>query len=128
MMLVKRMRTKVEAAPALDGEALGCPALAYEHEMETPPELAPSERAPYSGPAGHRPHNGDGRLCGFRAVLARGLDAVNVSHYLIAAPTRRAGVINAHDHVVPVYDDATDDDAPGRDEWRPGWARSSGPG
>ena len=31
--LVERMRTTVEAAPALDGEALGCPALEYEHDM-----------------------------------------------------------------------------------------------
>ena len=46
-MLVKRMRTKVEEAPALDGEALGCPALAYEHKMETPASLAAFTRHAY---------------------------------------------------------------------------------
>ena len=121
-MLVKRMRTKVEEAPALDGEALGCPALAYEYKMDTPPELAAfTQRASsIAGPGGRIIVTmATGGYVDFARSWARGLDAVNVSHFLVAAldDVALTELKPLGDHVVPVYEDATDDDdAPGRDE------------
>jgi hypothetical protein len=121
-MLVKRMRTKVEEAPALDGEALGCPALAYEYKMDTPPELAAfTQRASsIAGPGGRLVLTmATGGYAAFARSWARGLDAVNVSHFLVAAldDVALTELKPLGDHVVPVYEDATDgDDAPGRDE------------
>ena len=119
-MLVKRMRTKVEEAPATGGEALGCPALAYEPKMDTPPELAAfTRRAVLAGPGGRIIVTmATGGYAAFARSWARGLDAVNVSHFLIAAldDVARAALAPLGGHVVPVYDEAMDDDAPGRDE------------
>ena len=86
--LVERMRDKVEAAPALDGEALGCPALADEHNMEAPPELAAFSRraSQIAGPNKHIILTmATGGYVDFARSWARGLDLINVSHYLVAA-------------------------------------------
>jgi len=119
--LVKRMRTKVEEAPALDGEALGCPALAYEHNMEAPPELAAfSRRAVHIAGPDRRiiVTMATGGYAAFARSWARGLDAVNVSHFLVAAldDVALAELAPLGEHVEPVYDGAMDDEAPGRDE------------
>ena len=54
----------------------------------------------------------------FARSWARGLDLINVSHYLVAAldDVALAELSMLGDHVVPVYDEAMADDAPGRDE------------
>ncbi len=119
--LVKRMRTKVEEAPALDGEALGCPALAYEHNMEAPPELAAfSRRAVHIAGPDRRiiVTMATGGYAAFARSWARGLDAANVSHFLVAAldDVALAELAPLGEHVEPVYDGAMDDEAPGRDE------------
>ena len=106
-MLVKRMRTKVEEAPALDGEALGCPALEDEHKMEAPPELAAFTRraSRIAGPAGRIVLTmATGGYAAFALSWARGLDAVNVSHFLVAAldDVARAELAPLGEHVEPV--------------------------
>ena len=120
-MLVKRMRDKVEAAPATGGEALGCPALEYEHKMDTPASLAAfTQRASsLAGPDGRIVLTmATGGYAAFARSWARGLDAMNVSHFLVAAldDVALTELKPLGGHVVPVYDDAMDDDAPGRDE------------
>ena len=120
-MLAARMRTKVKEAPATGGEALGCPALAYEHKMETPASLAAfTRRAVHiAGPGGRIVLTmATGGYVDFARSWARGLDAVNVSHFLVAAldDVALTELKPLGGHVVPVYDDAMADDAPGRDE------------
>jgi hypothetical protein len=120
-MLVTRMRAKVAAAPALDGEALGCPALVDEHNMEAPPELAAfARRAVHiAGPGGRIILTmATGGYVDFARSWARGLDLINVSHFLVAAldDVALTELKPLGGHVVPVYDEAMADDAPGRDE------------
>ena len=107
-------------APATGGEALGCPALAYEHKMETPELAAFTQRAVHIAGPDRRiiVTMATGGYVDFARSWARGLDAVNVSHYVIAAldDVALAELSMLGDHVVPVYDEAMADDAPGRDE------------
>ena len=119
--LAARMRTKVMEAPATGGEALGCPALEYEHKMDTPPELAAFTRRASSiaGPDGRIILTmATGGYAAFARSWARGLDLVNVSHYLVAAldDVALAELKPLGVHIVPVYEGAMDDDAPGRDQ------------
>ena len=118
--LVERMRAKVEAVPALDGEALGCPALEYEHDMEAPASLAAfARRAVHiAGPNKHIILTmATGGYVDFARSWARGLDLINVSHYLVGAldDVALSKLKPLGGHVEPVYDEAMDD-APGRDE------------
>jgi hypothetical protein len=118
--LVTRMRAKVEAAPALDGEALGCPALAYEHNMEPPPSLAAfARRAVHiAGPDRHIILTmATGGYVDFARSWARGLDLINVSHFLVAAldDVALTELKPLGGHVEPVYEGAMAGDAPGRD-------------
>ena len=118
-MLAARMRTKVKEAPATGGEALGCPAL--EDDMESPLKSLTAFTRRASSIAGP-----DGRIivtmatggyAAFARSWARGLDLVNVSHYVVAAldDVALAELKPLGVHIVPVYD-AMDDDAPGRDQ------------
>jgi hypothetical protein len=120
-MLVGRMRTKVREAPALDGEALGCPALASEHNMETPASLAAfARRAVHiAGPNKHIILTmATGGYAAFARSWARGLDLINVSHFLVAAldDVALTALKPLGEHVVPVYEEGLQMDAPGRDE------------
>ena len=119
--LVARMRTKVMEAPALDGEALGCPAIEDEHEMETPASLAAfARRAVHI--AGSEKHiiltMATGGYVDFARSWARGLDLINVSHFLVAAldDVALTELKPLGDHVEPVYEEGLQMDAPGRDE------------